>query len=239
MTWATEDVAGRAAGVYLPARPPRFPVVFLTDWDDQSPRDRPAWERVFEDFQLAVYDLATGDGWWADRPAPGFPAGITPEAWLMKSFLPHVRQRFPTAPVGLLGIGAGGQGALRLGFKHPRAFRAVAGIEAAVDFHDLHGRGTSLDDMYATAEHARQDSPVLHLRGYDVPPHLWLGCPSDSHWRRGNERLAEKLSALGLPYASDFGAAVCGHSWDYYDAAAPRAVRFLAEGLQAESRKLL
>ncbi len=239
MSWVSETIAGRAAEVFLPARPPRFPVLLLTDWDDQSPRDRPVWEGIFDEFQLAAYVLKTGETWWTNLPVSGFADGLTPEAWVMEAVVPHVRTRLATAPLGLIGIGAGGQGAFRLGFKHPREFRAVAGIESAVDFHDLHGRGTAIDDMYATKEHARQDSPVLHLRGYDVPPHLWLGCSPDSYWLRGNERLAEKLNALGLPHVTDFGTAVCGHSWDYYDAVAPRAVRFLAEGLQAESRKLM
>lgn len=239
MSWVAEDIGGRAAEVFLPARPPRFPVLFLTDWDDQSPRDRPVWERLFDEYQLAVYVLPTGESWWANRPAPGFSDGVTAETWLINVTLPHVRQRLATSPFGLVGIGAGGQGALRLGFKHPRHFRAVAAMEAAVDFQDLHGRGTSLDEMYASKEHARQDTAVLHLRGYDVPPHMWLGCSPDSYWLRGNERLTEKLNALGLPHVADFGTSVCGHSWSFYDTLAPRAIRFLAEGLQAESRKLL
>ncbi|WP_020468848.1 hypothetical protein [Zavarzinella formosa] len=237
--WTTETIAGRDAEIFLPSRPFRFPVLFLTDWDDQSPRENPVWERLFEDFQLSVYVLKTGDSWWADRPAPGFSEDITPQSWLMTQVAPRVRQQRALSPFGLIGLGAGGQGALRLGFKFPKEFRAVASIEGTVDLQELHGRGTSLDTMYATKEHVRQDTPVLHLRGYDVPPYLWLGCSPDSFWRRGNERLHEKLAALGLPHVIDFGTAVCGHSWSYYDTMAPRVVRYLAEGLQAESLKLM
>ena len=147
--WTAETIAGRDAEIFLPSGPVRFPLLFLTDWDDQSPRDRPVWERLFEEFQLAVHVLKTGDWWWADRPAPGFPDGLTPQAWLMTRALPWLRQRHATHPLGVIGVGAGGAAALRLGFRFPKEFRAVASIEGAVDFQELHGRGSSLDEMYA------------------------------------------------------------------------------------------
>lgn len=236
--WTVEPIAGREAEIFLPSRPVRFPVLFLTDWDDHSPREHESWERHFEEYQFAVFVLRTGDGWWSSKPLPSLADVESPAHWLLRRFIPELRQRYATQPVGVIGLGAGGQGGLRLGFENPREFRAVVSLEGCLDFHELHGRGTSLDDLYETRELARQDTPVLRLRSHDVPPCLYLGCSADSPWLQGNDRLREKLAALGVSHAVDFGTSVCGHSWTYYETMAPRVVRYLAEGLKTDSLKL-
>ena len=65
------------------------------------------------------------------------------------------------------------------------------------------GAGTPLDDMYPSREYARQDTAVLHVSGHDWPPHVWFACPPGSEWWRGNDRLHEKLAAIGVPHTAD------------------------------------
>ena len=62
---------------------------------------------------------------------------------------------------------------------------------------------------------------------------------ADANWYRGNDRLHEKLSALGIPHTCDLATHAGGHSWDYFNAVAERAVRFIHDGLEQESRRLL
>ena len=81
--------------------------------------------------------------------------------------------------VGLLGVSMGGQGALRLAFKHPDLFQVAAGIAPALDYHEWYGHGYSLDEMYDTREHCRQDTALMH-----VPPERRAEIARQA-WRRG------------------------------------------------------
>jgi hypothetical protein len=115
----------------------------------------------------------------------------------------------------------------------------VAALEASLDHYELYGRGTALDDMYPSREHCRQDGAGLHVQPMSWPPHLWFACDPDSPWLRGNDRLHEKLMALGVPHTIDFTSPACGHSWAYFDRMAPAMMRFVVEGLEKESRRLM
>jgi S-formylglutathione hydrolase len=134
----------------------------------------------------------------------------------------------------------GGQGALRLAFKHPHLFPVAAGIASALDYHERYGEGLALDAMYDSKEQCRQDTALMHVPPSNYPPHLFFCIdPDDRAWLRGNDRLHEKLSALGIPHTCDLTTRAGGHSWDYFNAMADRAVRFAVRGLEQESRRLL
>ena len=143
-------------------------------------------------------------------------------------------------PKSVLGISMGGQAALRLSFKFPETFAVVASLSSAIEYHELYGQGTPLDDMYDSKEQCRQDTALMHIHPSQFPPHIFFCIdPEDFKWYRGNDRLHEKLNALGVPHAIDFSTQAGGHTWDYYNHMADRAVRFLCAGLEQESRRLL
>jgi S-formylglutathione hydrolase FrmB len=80
----------------------------------------------------------------------------------------------------------------------------------------------------------------MHVHPYQYPPHFFFCIdPDDARWYRGNDRLHEKLSALGIAHTFDLTTRAGGHSWDYFNHMAERAVRFVVEGLEQESRRLL
>ena len=134
----------------------------------------------------------------------------------------------------------GGQGALRLAFKHPAEFPVAAAISPALDYHELYGQGTPLDALYDSKEQCRQDTALMHVPPFRPPPHLFFCIdPADALWYRGNDRLHEKLNALGVPHTLDLTTRAGGHSWQYFDRMADRAVRFVHAGLEQESRRLL
>jgi S-formylglutathione hydrolase len=134
----------------------------------------------------------------------------------------------------------GGQGALRLAFKYAQRFPVVAGVASALDYHELYGQGLVLDELYDSREQCRQDTALLHIHPSDFPPHI-LFCvdPDDAQWYRGNDRLHEKLTALGIPHEIDFQTRAGGHAWKYVEHMANRVVQFLVTGLEQESRRLL
>jgi hypothetical protein len=202
-----------------PASSPRFTVLYLHDHRLRIPEPGDAPIRELRERSISVLAPDGGPSWWTDRPCPAFSPTRTAERALLElaDELPH--------PIGLFG----GEAAVRIGLKHPRRFPVVATWDGAFDFHDLHGTGTSLDELFERREQARQHTAVLQVRTPEFPPHIWFGCPADSEWYRGNDRLHEKLSALGI-----------GHEFVVRDEC-PTAeiVQLFSNGLERESRRLL
>jgi S-formylglutathione hydrolase len=243
-TWHTRDLAGKRADVYElpPGARPRFGVLYLHPVGLETLVGDAAFTRLFDELGLACVCPHGQRSWWTDRNCPEFDPYLTAERYLLDHVLPYFRTAWGLAPpaVGLLGISMGGQGALRLAFKHPKTFPVVAGISSAIEYHNRYGDGTPIDEMYDSKEQARQDTALLHVHPSDFPPHIFFCVdPGDAEWWRGNDRLHEKLAALGVPHTCDLTTRAGGHSWDYFNAMADRAVRFLYAGLQEMSRRLL
>lgn len=149
---------------------------------------------------------------------------------MMDRLLPDLKSRWRDVVIALAGIGMGGQGALRIAFKHPEEFPIVAALDAAVDFHDLYYEGTALDEIYPSREHCRQDSPVLQISQLKQPRHIYFACDPESRWERGNDRLHEKLTALGVEHRFAMES----------NKATPEAMlRFVEQALAIEGRRLL
>ena len=240
--WTRLDIAGKPADVFEPSGKPRFALLFLHPVGQETLADNPVYTRLFEQHHLACVSPHGKFTWWTDKVCPDFDPQVSAERHFMKSVLPFVQERWALPPrsVGLFGISMGGQGALRLAFKHPGSFPVVAGIAAALDYHELYGQGLSLDDMYDSKEQCRQDTALLHIHPSKQPPHIFFCVdPDDGDWFRGNDRLDEKLAALGVPHEMDLATRAGGHSWDYFNHLAPRVIDFLIKGLEVESRRLL
>jgi S-formylglutathione hydrolase len=241
-TWTRVDLSGKTADLYAPPERPRFGVLYLHDDTGETLRDRPVFTRLFDELRLACVCPHGQRSWWADRVCTEFDPQRTAEAYLLHQVLPTFAERWDLGPraVGITGIGMGGQGALRLAFKHLTRFPVVAAIAASLDYHELYGCGLPLDDMYDSKEQCRQDTAVLHVHPSHYPPHIFFCIDPDDHmWYRGNDRLHEKLSALGIPHTVDLTTRAGGHTWAYFHHVAERAVRFLHAGLEQESRRLL
>jgi S-formylglutathione hydrolase len=242
--WDTLVVQGKTVDCYDPPAPerPRFGLLFLHDRNEQTLGSPPALAELFDSLNLACACPHGGQAWWTDRVCAGFDEKNSPEFHIRSSVLPALRQRWGMSEgaFGVLGFGMGGAGALRLAFKQPAQFPAVAGIAAALDYHELYGQGTALDEMYDSQEQCRQDTALLHVHPSKYPPHIFFCIdPEDHFWFRGNDRLHEKLSALGIAHEFDFVTQAGSHSWAYFERQAERAVRFLHAGLEQESRRLI
>jgi S-formylglutathione hydrolase len=243
-TWKQLDIAGKVADIYDPAPGirPRFGVLHLHGAGLETLRDNAAYTRMFDELKLACVCPHGQRSWWGDRLSPEFDPHISPEQFLLSTVMPFFQTRWGLLPraIGLQGISMGGQGALRLAFKHPEIFPVVAAVAAAVDYHEIYGQGTPLDEMYDSKEQCRQDTALMHIHPTHYPPHIFFVIdPDDDRWLRGNDRLHEKLSALGIPHEFDFTTRAGGHSWDYFNHWAERVERFVAAGLEQESRRLL
>ena len=140
---------------------------------------------------LAVVEVARPADAWRTPDA---------EAWVAASLNPWMLARWAVPHVALVGVGVAGHAALRLAFRQAGRFPVVAAENAAVDLHDDHGRGTPLDDRYDSREACRQDSALLAIRPFRTPPHLAIACRPSHPRHRGNDRLHEKLNAVGVAH---------------------------------------
>lgn len=240
--WSQITVAGKTVDVFDPPTRSRFAVIFLHGIGLETLRDNAVYTQNLTQHNLACACPHGQRGWWLDRVCAEFDSSISPERYLLEMIVPFCRGRWQLAPraLGVFGISMGGQGALRLALRHPQVFPVAAGIASALDFHECYSQGSPLDDMYTSKEQCRQDTALMHIPPHDPPPHLFFCIdPEDADWFRGNDRLHEKFSALGVPHTIDFTTSAGGHSWAYFNHMAEPALRFLIEGLEKESRRLL
>ena len=127
----------------------------------------------------------------------------------------------------------GGQGILQLGYRDARSFPVMAAMAPAIDFNNWYGMGLPLDELFTDAEDARQATATLQIHPLNWPRHQLLMCdPVDIDWIEGCERLASKLSSSGIPFEQDFETSHGGHSWEYFEHMAPRAMEFIATNLK-------
>ena len=241
-TWTVVEIAGKSADVFDPPRRPRFGLIYLHGVSLSTLPDRPVYTSLFAELNLACVCPHGRYCWWADRICTEFDPRLTPERYVLDHVVPLFGERWGLRPpaLGLFGVSMGGQGALRLAFKYPELFPVVAGVSSAIDYHDLYGQGSPLDDLYDSKEQCRQDTVPLHVHPSHYPPHIFFCIdPDDASWLRGNDRLHEKLGALGVPHEIDFTTRAGGHTWDYFTHVAGRVVRFVHAGLVEMSRRLL
>jgi pimeloyl-ACP methyl ester carboxylesterase len=243
-TWSRIELKGKPADIYDlgTGEKPRFGVLFLHPYGLETLVDRPAYTRLLDELKLVCVCPHVKRSWWTDRVFPEFDAQITAERQVLDNVVPLFCTRWNLAPpaIGLLGISMGGQGALRLAFKHPRLFPVVAGISSALDYYEFYDRGLGLEEMYDSKEQCRQDTALMHVPPYEPPPHIYFCIdPDDADWVRGNDRLHEKMNALGVAHTADLTNEAGGHSWEYFNLMAEPALRFVYQGLDKESRRLL
>lgn len=240
--WSSTQVAGKAVELFEPDVKPRFAALFLHGLSLKTLAESPVFTGELAKHNLACLCPHGQRSWWLDRVSPDFDEQLTPEKFLIEHLVPFVNELWGLRPrsLGIFGISMGGQGALRLAFRYPKVFPVAAGIASALDFYESYGEGFMLDSMFDSKEQARQDTALMHVPPYDPPPHLFFAIDPDDHeWYRGNDRLHEKLNALGVPHTIDFTTSAGGHTWDYFHRMAEPTVRFVAEALDKESRRLL
>jgi putative esterase len=242
--WSTIEIGGKHADIYDPPtnERPAFGILHLHDLDLTTLRDNPVFTSQLACLRLACICPHGFDCWWTDRIYPKFDLSLSSEKYLLTAVLPFFNDRWNLEPprIGVQGVGMGGQGALRLAFKHSAKFPVVGAIAPALDYHELFGLGMPLDEMYASKESCRQDTALMHVPPVNYPPAIFFCVdPADSQWYRGNDRLHEKLNALGVPHEIDFATTRGGHLWAYFNSMAERLEKFMAAGLLHESRRLL
>ena len=244
MPWTTATIAGHACEVYDPPQrnPHGYVLLYLHGVHMNRLHDKPAFVDEFDRHGLPVVCPMTKRSWWTDKICQEFDPQITAERHVLDRVLPFIAERFGSRPpqIGLLGTSMGGQGALRLAYKHPNVFPVAAAISPAIDFHKRYNEGDeTIPQMYPDPEAARQDTAILHIHPLNWPRHQFFCCdPADYRWHESADRLRMKLWSLGVPHVCDLESTGGGHGFDYYSRMAERAVGFVAERLEQERRRV-
>ena len=241
-TWENLNIDGHACEVFLPEEPSPFgdTLIYLHDVHLKGLRGRAAFEGAFSQFGLRVLAPFTGHSWWSDKLCTEFDQNRTAESYLIDCIVPWIATHGEAQPaqIGLLGIGMGGQGGLRLSFKYPDLFPHVAAITPAIDYQECwNNENYLLAQMYANPEAVRQDTATLHIHPLYWPRNIWFcSDPLDLIWSESAQRLSMKLSALGIPYQADLEMKPKKTDEDYEEQMALPAVEFLVERLEQARR---
>jgi hypothetical protein len=197
----------------------RFIALYLHDHSERLPLESDPMVRELLARRISVFAPFGGSTWWLDRICESFDPSISAERALVQWIADQPR---PVAAVG-------GEAAVRLGFRHPFLLPVVAAWDGEFDFHDLLGRGTTLDRHFDRCEQARQQTAILQVRTSEPPPAIWFGCPRYGERFRGHDRLHEKLSAVGV-----------SHEFIVADECpAGDLAYFVSNALEKQSRRLL
>ncbi|QJW92803.1 alpha/beta hydrolase-fold protein [Frigoriglobus tundricola] len=234
--WTRVTIGAKAADVFAPIDALPQCVLYLHSLAEESPATDAAFTAALRRHRLRCLAPCGGWCWWADRVCPEFDPAITPERFLLNVLVPWAEAEWHLGPraVALVGAEMGGQGAMRIAFRHPERFPVVASLAGALDCQDWYGRGTPLDEMYESRERCRLDTAILHLDGHHWPRHIWFWCaPADATCYRGNDRLYEKLSAMGVPHTADLDTRASP------DQMIPPVLDFVASALAKEAKRLM
>ncbi|MEP3482172.1 MAG: alpha/beta hydrolase-fold protein [Fuerstiella sp.] len=238
--WSQQILAGRPTDVFVPktVMQPKAAVLFLHGHGGIGLTANEVFTELLEQHGLAAICPAGAQAWWLDHVCTDFDPNISPMDWIVEQLLPVIETEFGITErrTALLGVSMGGQGALQMAYRHPLKFPIVAAISPAIDFHQLHGMGLPLDQIFANSEDARQATAVLNLNPMNWPRHQWFCCdPSDVDWIDGNRRLAMKLSSSGIlherHFETTFDDPETAHSWTYFNAVAKQAFGHISSGL--------
>jgi S-formylglutathione hydrolase FrmB len=194
--------------------------------------------------------VVTADGsnsFYVNGPAGAF------EDMIVKDLVAHVEKTFRVLPGRegrvLFGVSMGGYGALRIAFKHPGLFAAVAThsamlLEKIPTAEDGARRGQMAsfnrvfgDPIDATAWAA--NDPLLLAQKADpkATPALYFDCGSEDRFQLfiGNKDLHEKLQARGVKH--EFGLYPGDHGYDYVRSVIDKSLRFLGAALRPVAAK--
>jgi len=249
--WSWIDVAGHPCELFdPPGAVPGRAVIYLHGVRERGLRESTGLRSALEGARLRALAPRAGRSWWLDRIVPEFDTAVSPERHVVGAVVAEAARRFGAGPPGiaLVGTSMGGQGALRLAYRHPATFPVAAAISPAIDFHlamrdiarlpdgDLFA---SLWPLFGEIERARQDTAILHVHPLNWPRHQWFASdPTDRLWHDGASRLHEKLAALGIPHVAILDRVGGGHGPAYYDSVAPDAIAFVVTALDAEARRI-
>lgn len=169
------------------------------------------------------------DGLWGDGSGYLRHASRDFERWIVDDVPAAVHQAVPnlaeSAPRFLAGLSMGGFGALRLGAKYGRRFRAVSGHSSITEVSQL---SRFVEEPLASYGCPATDTSVLEtLRAHAATlPALRFDCGTEDPLLEANRALHQALRDQAIPH--EYEEFPGGHEWPYWERHLTDTLRFFA-----------
>ena len=133
-----------------------------------------------------------------------------------------------SSPVFVAGLSMGGFGALRIGAKYPKLFRAVSGHSSITEFEQMRSFVVdSLGTYMASAEDRSVADTMLRHRGR--LPAIRFDCGTEDPLIEANRELHRTLQSAGIEH--EYAEFPGGHDWPYWQEHLADSLRFFARQL--------
>lgn len=167
------------------------------------------------------------DGLFADGSAYLAHSGRDYEQWILRDVLSALPAVIPavddSSPLFLSGLSMGGFGALRLGLKHPRAFRGISAHSALTSVEQM-PLFTDRAPRLSLSQQKDADLPHWADTSHALLPPFRFDCGLADPLLEGNRALHRGLADRGIPHRyEEFEG---GHEWPYWQAHVEDSLRF-------------
>jgi len=173
------------------------------------------------------------DGLWGDG------SGYLPhnnynfEKWIVEDVPAAVRETIkgakPDSPMFISGLSMGGFGALRIGAKYGKLFKAISGLSSITGMPQIKlfveealknysQNDVTDEDVFATMKHYRKHLPPVRL-----------DCGTNDSLLRYNRELHLKLEKEGIPHVYEEYPG--GHEWPYWAKHVIDSLKFFVKNL--------
>lgn len=179
--------------------------------------------------------IMPSDGLWGDGSGYVSHREQNFERWIAEELPALAMQVLPDAPEErqffIAGLSMGGFGALRIGAKYWRRFRAISGHSSITHFDQL---AQFVEEDLGNYQAPPGDRSVLEtiLANRDHLPPLRFDCGTSDPLLEYNRRLHEQLEANGIPHVHEEFPG--GHEWPYWEEHLADTLRFFASKLKGE-----
>jgi putative tributyrin esterase len=154
------------------------------------------------------------------------------EKWIVEDVPLLIKESYEEAtnksPFFIAGLSMGGYGALRLGAKYPKVFKAFSGLSSIINFDELE---QFVEDFSALKSAVRNQENVLEilLENKDNLNPFRFDCGTDDTLFTSNLALHELLELNQIPH--EFYQFDGGHSWEYWSEHIGETLIFFGEQL--------
>ncbi len=157
------------------------------------------------------------DGLWGDGSAYIPHSGFNFEKWISEDVVEAVIENIDSASaissLFIAGLSMGGYGALRLGSKYPRKYKAISGHSSMTNSNQMN-LFVEEETNYVQSASDDQDIFELMYQNRDILPRIRFDCGKDDVLISHNRSLHEKLKKVKIEhiYKENEGA----HEWTYW-----------------------
>jgi len=154
------------------------------------------------------------------------------ERWIVEDVVTVMKEQYSEitdkSPIFIAGLSMGGFGALRLGAKYPRLFKAFSGLSSITHFNQI---GEFVSNFEQLKYDASEQDGVLEwiLKNRETILPFRFDCGTDDVLIEHNRQLHQELKNKGIPHIyEEFSG---GHTWEYWTEHLTETLLFFNEHL--------